>query len=248
MPNTLNIDLWFWRLDASAHHVARWRRYLNAIELARMAKFVFEKDQLRFAICQSRVRRILGQYTQTGPHDIAFTTIGRDKPVLAGDNPRSIEFNLTHTDGLACLAVTHGAAVGVDLEAMRAVKDEFIVYSLNQVEHTSILSLDSTEREAAFLRHWTAKEAYLKALGTGLWQSLKTFDVDVPLTSAPGKFVRGSLPRIDDPVERARQWHLYTFAPTGRHVGALACAPPEGTAINIRRRWISTPPASILNA
>ena len=208
-----------------------------------MAKFLFEKDQTRYMICRSRMRRILGQYTQTNPRDIAFATTGRDKPVLSGENPGQIEFNLTHTDGLACLAVTHGEAVGVDLESLRDVKDDFIVYSLNTPEHSSVLSLDTAQRGSAFLRYWTAKEAYLKALGTGLRQSLKTFDVDVPLASAPGRFEPGALTRIDDPAERDRNWHLYTFVATGRHIGALACAPPVGTPLNIRTRWIRTPPA-----
>lgn len=209
-----------------------------------MAKFMFEKDQTRYTICRSRMRRILGQYTQTNPRDIVFAVTGRDKPVLAGDNPRRIEFNLTHTEGLACLAVTHGEAVGVDLEFMREVKDDFIAYALNPPEHTAVLSLEPAAREAAFIRYWTAKEAYLKALGTGLWKSLKTFDVDVPLTSAPGTFTPSSLPRIDDPTERVSNWHLYTFVATERHVGALACAPADGTEIDIRTRWIGTPTLS----
>lgn len=206
-----------------------------------MARFKFERDQVRFTICRSRMRRILGQYTRTNPRDIAFGVTGRDKPVLAGDEPRRVEFNLTHTDGLACLAVTHGEAVGVDLEAIRDVKNDFIAYTLNPPENSRVLATGPARRQPAFFRYWTAKEAYLKATGTGLWQSLKTFDVNVPLSTAPGQFVQSDLPRIDDPGESALNWHLYTFAPTAQHVGALACAPPQGTAISIRTRWIGTP-------
>ena len=244
MSNALNIDLWFRRLDAPGAHIVRWQRHLNDAELARMAKFVFERDRARFTICRSRMRRILGQYTGTNPGDIAFATTGRDKPVLAGANPRAIAFNLTHTGGLACLAVTHGEAVGVDLELIRDVREDFIVYALNPPEHAPVLALDPAAREPAFYRYWTAKEAFLKATGTGLWRSLKTFDADVPLKTAPHAFAPCALPRIDDPAERARNWHLYTFTPTPEHVGALACAPPPGTALNIRTRWIATPAAA----
>lgn len=239
MRNVIKIDLWFWRLDAPAATITRWRDYLTVAEHARMARFVFAKDQTRYTICRSRMRRILGQYTETPPRDIAFTVMGRDKPVLAGANSQRVEFNLTHTDGLACLAITHGHAIGVDLERTRTIEDDFIAYALNPAEHARVTAVAAADREPAFFRYWTAKEAYLKAIGTGLWQSLKTFDVDVPLTSTPGEFAHCNLPRIDDTDQRARNWHLYTFIATDQHIGAVALAAPEGSTINIRTRWIS---------
>lgn len=240
MPNVLNIDLWFWRLDARTQDIARWRSYLDPAEIGRMERFVFARDQTRYTICRSRMRRILGFYTATPPRDIAFATQGRDKPILAGANPERLEFNLTHTDGLACLAVTHGEPVGVDLECIRPVEDNFIAYALNPAEHT-LLPEDPARRGPAFFRYWTAKEAYLKAIGTGLWQSLKTFDVEVPLDTAADAFTRCALPRIDNDAERQRDWHLFTFQATAQHPGAVALAPPPGRTIEIRTRWIATP-------
>lgn len=240
MPNVINIDLWFWRLDARAEDVVRWRSYLDAAEVARMERFVFAKDQTRYTICRSRMRRILGFYARTPPRDIAFATEGRDKPIFAGANPQRLTFNLTHTDGLACLAVTRGEPVGVDLERIRTVEDDFIAYALNPAEHTRLPD-DPALRGPAFFRYWTAKEAYLKAIGTGLWQSLKTFDVEVPLDTAAGSFARCALPRIDDDAERWRNWHLLTFLATDQHPGAVAIAPPAGSTLAIRTRWIATP-------
>lgn len=240
MPNVIHIDLWFWRLDAGTQDVARWRDLLDASEIARMERFVFARDQTRYTICRARMRRILGFYTRTPPRDITFATEGRDKPVLAGANPERLHFNLTHTDGLACLAVTRGEAVGVDLERIRAVEDDFIVYALNPAEHTRLPD-DPGRRGPAFFRYWTAKEAYLKAIGTGLWQSLKTFDVEVPLDADADTFARCALPRIDDERERQRDWHLFTFDATDQHPGAVAIAPSAGGRIEIRTRWIATP-------
>jgi len=233
------IDLWFWHLDATVGDIARWRKHLASDELERMSRFMFSKDQERYTICKSRVRRILGWYLGISPRDVMFATTGRDKPVLA-DRAAGIAFNLTHTDRLACLAVTRGEAVGVDLERVREVKDDFIAYALNPDEHARVLSLDPDARRHAFFRYWTAKEAYLKATGTGLWQLLKTFDVEVPVISTLGELTRGALPRVDDPSERDRNWHLYTFQATPAHIGALALAPPTNAEIRICSRWISS--------
>ena len=71
MQNVIKIDLWFWQPDAPAATVARWYEHLNDDERARMARFVFAKDQTRYTICRSRMRRILGLYTRTPPGDIA---------------------------------------------------------------------------------------------------------------------------------------------------------------------------------
>jgi len=232
-----NIDLWFWGIEAQPHDVARWQTYLSDDELARMARFLSERDRARFTVCRSRMRRVLGWYAGTAPREIGFATTGREKPVLEGPNTDRLKFNLTHTDGLACLAVTHGHDIGVDLERVRDIEDDFIAYSLNPAEHGRVLALEPAMRTNAFFRVWTAKEAYLKAIGTGLWQSLKTFDVDVPSESVMGDFFRSELPRIDDANERGRNWHLYSFRATEHHIGALALAPPKGTMLKIRTRW-----------
>lgn len=241
MQNVIKIDLWFWQPDAPAATVARWYEHLSDDERARMARFVFAKDQTRYTICRSRMRRILGQYTRTAPSDVAFVLNDHDKPALAPPNPQEVEFNLTHTDGLACLAVTHGPAIGVDLERRRPVEDKFIAYTLNAAEYDRVTAPDAP-REAAFFRYWTAKEAYLKSVGTGLQQSLKTFDVDVPLDTAPGMFARCGLPRVDEAEQRAQNWQIFTFVATDAHMGAVALAPPFGTTIEFRTRWIGAAP------
>ncbi|MBU2533377.1 MAG: 4'-phosphopantetheinyl transferase superfamily protein [Alphaproteobacteria bacterium] len=243
-PRPLAVDLWFWPTEARPDQYDLWRGHLDAAEHARLARFKFARDQIRFTVCRSRMRRILGWYTRTRPQAVRFTTTGRNKPVLAadveGDAPdgRRIHFNLSHTDGLACLAVTRGHAVGIDLEKRREVKDDFIAYALNPAEHAGVEALATADRQAAFFRVWTAKEAYLKALGTGLWQSLKSFDVEMPAAVAPGTFEPGRLLRIDDAAERARHWQIYTFQATEHHTGALALSTAPETQVEIRSRWI----------
>jgi 4'-phosphopantetheinyl transferase len=55
-------------------------------------------------------------------------------------------------------------------------------------EATEIMSLPPSERERAFFRCWTRKEAYIKAIGDGLSAPLDGFRVTV-LPNAPAHFV-----------------------------------------------------------
>lgn len=237
MTTGTRIDLWFWRPEGTVGEIARWRKHLSQQELERVSRFMFPKDQVRFTVCRYRMRRILGWYLGVQAKNVTFGSTGRNKPVLA-DHTTGITFNLSHTEGLACLAVTRNAPVGVDLECVRDIKDDFIAYALNPAEHAEVVSLASAERQAAFLRYWTAKEAYLKAIGSGLWQSLKTFDVKVPVASELGDMKLASIPRIDDECERERNWHLYSFQATPRHLGALAVVTATGEGVQVCCRWL----------
>ncbi len=232
MNNTISIDLWFWTFDQPDDRVQRWRGMLDDDECRRVDKFLFERDQKRFTVCRSRMRRILAWYTRRRAHDVAFKMIGREKPALADGQDDGLVFNLSHTDGLACLAVTRHETVGVDLEMMRPIEDDFIRFALTGAESECVLAQPPSERRAAFFRHWTAKEAYLKAIGTGLWQSLKTFDVSVPID---GNFVEGQMTRIEDAAERERSWRLFSFVVGDTYIGALALPAPAGARIDIRR-------------
>lgn len=237
MTGVTKIDLWFWRPEGTVGEIARWRKHLSQSELNRMSRFMFLKDKTRFTVCRYRMRRVLGWYLGAAPGDISFGMIGRSKPVMA-DDTSGIAFNLSHTDGLACLAVTRDAQIGVDLECVREIRDDFIAYALNPVEYEDVARLAPAERQVAFLRYWTAKEAYLKAIGTGLWQSLKTFDVQVALVSDVEEITLGTITRIDDPSDRARNWKLYSFQATTKHVGAVAVVPDIGDDVVITCRWI----------
>lgn len=87
------------------------------------------------------------------------------KPYVEG---RPVEFNLSHTEGFVALAIAQDRPVGIDIEALarQTLPESVLTASLTADERLSVLS--STRPQAAFLAHWTAKEAYVKATGEGL--------------------------------------------------------------------------------
>jgi 4'-phosphopantetheinyl transferase len=77
------------------------------------------------------------------------------------------------------VAVTRDAAVGVDVEHIRAdfASDEIARRFFSRLEVETFNSLPKEDQVGAFFRCWSRKEAYIKAIGKGLSQPLDGFDV-----------------------------------------------------------------------
>ena len=96
-----------------------------------------------------------------------------EKPRLI--SPKGVFFNLSHSGEWTVVAVSDGE-VGVDIQQvkpadMRLAKRFFTEDEWRQIEGAGENSL------GLFYRLWTVKEAYLKALGTGLNRPLNSFSV-----------------------------------------------------------------------
>jgi 4'-phosphopantetheinyl transferase len=100
-----------------------------------------------------------------------------------------VEFSVTHGGDLLVLAFAGGPPVGVDVEPVGAPEDvgaELLDFTLTAAERARLLDVPAPERTPTFLRHWTGKEAILKALGTGL-------DVDPQAVTLPPFPVNGKV-------------------------------------------------------
>lgn len=102
-----------------------------------------------------------------------------EKPYLSSDE--NFRFNLSHTGEMIVLA--YGTeVVGVDVEKIdrNINKEQISGMVFTDEEKNWLLEVkDSTEQNERFFRLWTAKESYLKYLGTGLRKSAKSFSVDL---------------------------------------------------------------------
>jgi len=90
---------------------------------------------------------------------------------------------------------------------------------LSRGERAALARLALPERPAAFLRAWTRKEAWLKALGTGLAREPDT--VEAGLHAAAPERMR----RVEDPAFERGAAQLDLVAPPG----VAACLVAEGT-------------------
>jgi 4'-phosphopantetheinyl transferase len=128
----------------------------------------------RFLTRRAAVRFVTAALTGLAPEAVGLRrgTTGalRFEPALAGLN-----VSLSHRGPYAAMAFA-GTPIGVDLESV----GDFVHIPwnvLHQDEASMLESLPEDHRPLAFLRLWTVKEAYVKALGFGLSREPSSFCV-----------------------------------------------------------------------
>lgn len=191
---------------------ARFVSFLSPDETARMNRFVRERDRAAFAVARGSLRAWLARYVGIRPEDVAFAYGPDGKPELAG-NP-DVKFNLSHSGTVAYLAVAR-RPVGVDVEAGRTVKrlDAIAGRFFSKNECRFLAELPESEKNLAFLRGWTRKEALIKAHGGALFRNLTDFEV--PLSALTDSI------ELTEPGGSAR-WTLADVSPADGPVAALA--------------------------
>jgi 4'-phosphopantetheinyl transferase len=177
---------------------------LSDDERARAARFHSDRDRERFTASHAALRTILGLYTGCRPDELTFEAGPHGKPSLMGQPGATIAFNMSHSGSLAVVAIATGRRVGIDVEGARpmAERDTIVARFLSARERSDFARLPETLQTAAFFRVWTCKEAYIKAIGTGLATPLDSFSVSVDPREPPGL-----LDIAGDPDEAAR-WSI----------------------------------------
>lgn len=151
--------------------------WLDDDERVRAGRFRFERDRRRFVGRRAFLRRVLAGYLEVQPVTVRYRADGMTRPEL--DAPGGLSFSTSHSDGLAIVAVASDRLVGVDVERLRPIPDALEVarsfFAGRESEHLRSLPVD--DRSTTFLRLWTRKEAYVKALGAGMSMPFDGFDV-----------------------------------------------------------------------
>lgn len=162
LPTPGTVHVWRFDLDQEAPP-----SNLAADEHARAARFHFERDADRWRAGRSLLRQMLGDYLHADPEALSFETGPFGKPFL----PDSLlRFSVSHSGALLLLAFSWDQEVGVDVERLRDdfVPEELAAQVCSPREQAALREVPAGSRHAAFLSLWTAKEAYVKALGSGL--------------------------------------------------------------------------------
>ncbi len=159
---------------------------LTPDEQARAAAFHFTEDRDKFIRGRAGLRVILGEAMRADPAALRFTYGEHGKPSLVeplafGGDGSNIEFNVSHSGAMALVAVSWCGLVGVDVEFHREdVEFEKLARRFfSDSDCARLLALPQADGMAAFYRCWTRKEAYIKAVGTGLALPLRSFDVAI---------------------------------------------------------------------
>ena len=188
-------------------------------EIEKSQRFRFEKDRQHYINARSWLRKIIGKYLQTSPGLLRFGYGEFGKPWLMNEegNPHLLQFNLSHSEGVAICALAWEKAVGIDLEALRFENsyDNVAENFFSQRERLALQTVAPEFKQIAFFNCWTRKEAYLKARGDGLIFPLDEFDVSL-------NFEEAKLLSVHHFPEENQRWTLYHLNPKSNFVGALA--------------------------
>lgn len=214
-PRAGEVQLWMTSLDPDAAEIETSRLVLSEDETRRADTFRRPVDRTRFTAARGWLRRRLAAYLGRDPARLVFSEGPHGKPFLP-EAEGVFDFNLSHSGGFALLAVSPGFPVGADIEEMRPIEEKVAERFFSADEVRALLALPLAEREAAFFRCWTRKEAYLKALGSGLAKPLDGFTVSL------GSDEPACLLRVAGAPGEAEAWRMAHLAPVAGYMAAVA--------------------------
>lgn len=141
---------------------------------SRAQRYLRQEDKVRCVAADGLLRYALRQAL-----NLSEFTAERDewgKPHIQGRE--DFHYNLSHSGRWVVIA--YGASpVGIDVERIRmdAGKEKIARRHFTPEEQTYLFSAGEEAKAERFFQIWTAKESYLKYLGTGLQRSLNSFSV-----------------------------------------------------------------------
>ena len=168
-------------------------------------------------------REVLSRYAPVAPGDWRFTTGAHGKPELA-DSPFPFEFNLSNSGDWLALAVSSGAAVGLDLEycdpgrpVLKLARRYFSAAELAELQRCP-----ARDRVARFYDYWTLKEAGIKARGGALALELESTGFGLDFASREAVRARHGLISALAPDCAAGDFYCL-LDPAGSYRLALCC-------------------------
>lgn len=199
-------------------------------ERLRASTFIFAADEQAYLAAHGLLRRALDErFPGYGLRAAQFSAGRYGKPYLPAEWP-DVRFSLSHCRTWVCCVVCPGLDCGIDVEPLDgACSPSLEQAALTSRERHLLYGQRGDRRAASFFRIWTAKEAVLKALGTGLSYPLEAVEID--LADDGVRIV--SIGDVAAEGWHIRQWHL-----TGRHVETVAVR-AAGRPVSIRRAGVT---------
>lgn len=215
------VDVWYLYTDTvtSPIVVERYEKMMSPDERVRRDRFVFAKHRHQFLVTRGLLRTIVSRYIRIRPEECVFVTNRYGKPFLRHGSPsQRLDFNMSHTNGLAAIAIAVGRDVGIDVEGVTQGTTHLAVRRyFSSVEVTALVALPQAEQISRFFSYWTLKEAYIKARGMGLSIPLESFSINIDGNrSAAIEFG----PSVDDDAS-AWQFGQYDLGPRYRMALAI---------------------------
>jgi 4'-phosphopantetheinyl transferase len=200
--------LHLWPINLEDPHWDNWASVLNPKEQHKAQQFKTPTLQHHHRRSRIALRLVLAQHTQQAPQHIDILTSATGKPFLP---QHPLHFNLSHSGDQALIGIAN-TPLGLDIEQLKMnVQNvqELAPSVMHPLELAQFLKLSGSEQIVFFYTQWTQKEAYLKAIGTGLQQAPNT------LRTAYGQAVES----LDPPHDQA--WYSHPVEVPKSYTGSV---------------------------
>ncbi len=206
---------------------------LSNEEREKYQRFHFEKDSHSYLVSHALVRKVLSRYCDVQPEAWRFSFNRHGKPEISSSiECPDIKFNLSHADGMSACVVSLNNDCGVDVENIhRKNKLNAVAERMFAEQEAKIMSAcDESEVQKSFFDFWTLREAYVKAVGTGLGGSSKEFyftisaaDKDEISEKDSAENIRAAyINFVDSKKNVDLAWQFFLLEPSSEHVAAVA--------------------------
>jgi 4'-phosphopantetheinyl transferase len=182
-----NHEIHIWRLTLDSQRgIEKTLTSLTDKERIKAKSFSTQQLKRRFAFRRVARRMVLGWYLNLSPTKISIRQTDHQKPHLDSSHASKLQFNSSHSDELALIAVSE-SPVGIDVEKTKPLQDLENVAKriLSPKEHAAWSLLTSENKVADFYKYWTAKEACIKFTGEGLSRELGSLNVEIAPEQEP---------------------------------------------------------------
>ncbi|KAL6273417.1 hypothetical protein ACE6H2_024109 [Prunus campanulata] len=247
LPSRMESHLWYVLPEEVKREslLNRYSELLSPSEKDNVLGMRGEELKKRALLARALVRTTISRYVdqtnhRVDPRSLKFKKNNHGKPEvewqIADDwQPPPLHFNISHTSSLIACGVTVDSPIGIDVEdKQRKLKNHILAFarryfSSHEVEHLTSISDIEIQRQQ-FIKLWTLKEAYVKALGKGFSSApFKTFTIRVRDAAKRGLHLSGNIDsEISEisveslgPVNLTTNWQFSLLELAGSHYAAI---------------------------
>jgi 4'-phosphopantetheinyl transferase len=203
-------DVWAWSVGWRDDRWPVVAQVLSEDELGLAGRLRSQTARVEFQKGRMALRTVVGQVLGVPPSEVTLvpTAVGRVR--VAGGT--GLEVSLSHTGDMFVVAVAVGdrVRVGVDVESADRgdLSDHVARRCFSEAEQAELHGLTGGRRTRRFAEFWTQREAWVKAVGSG-----------VPAMRAAA-----------DAVRAGGLWRTTALRLPDPYVGAVVSASGQGTA------------------
>jgi 4'-phosphopantetheinyl transferase len=176
MPEMGVVHLWIADLRDWKIHEENFKSYLSPDEIFRYRRYLIPEKKEQFLYSRGLIRNLLSSYLNVSPESIELSNNHSGKPYLSDAN---LSFNVSHSSDLLIIGICSGSEIGVDIQNVYPIEnpETIIKNTFSQKERTFLSKYQNNDLHIPFFSIWTAKEAYIKALGEGFQKNSKDFSL-----------------------------------------------------------------------